>query len=217
MSEPVPAADGAGLAAEANSSPDAIARLYDTWASGGGYDRDVQAWGYEAPERVAAMVAGLVPDGGRVLDAGCGTGRVGVALRAAGVVGVTGGDFSLESVAKAGRLGVYDTVQHLDLNAPVEFADGHFDVTVSVGVFSYLTDTAATLAELLRVVKPAGAVIFTQRTDLWEERDTQGTIDELVSAGACTAAISEVSPYLPGHPDFGDSIGIRYVTLIRAV
>lgn len=213
--EVVSGATGEGLAAEANAAPDAVVGLYDTWAGSGEYDRDVAEWGYEAPERVAAMVASRLPRGGTVLDAGCGTGRVGAALAAAGVTGVVGGDFSPTSLEAASELGVYSEVQHLDLNGPLAFSDAQFDVTVSVGVFSYLTDTAATVAELLRVVRPGGAVIFTQRTDLWADRDGDALIETLVESGSCTADVSEVSPYLPGHPDFRDAIGIRYVTLSK--
>lgn len=88
-------------------------------------------------------------------------------------------------------------------------------MTASVGVFSYVRDTAATVAELLRVVQPGGSVIFTQRTDLWDQRDDAGLVRRLQDAGDCTAVVSEPMPYLPGHPDFGTEIGIRHVTLTR--
>lgn len=207
----------AGLAAESGSSPEAVVDLYDTWAGSGDYDDDVAGWGYEAPERVAAMVSEAIgSESGQVLDAGCGTGRVGVALAAAGITGVIGGDFSEASVTAAKSLGIYRQVEHLDLNGPLDFDDRRFDATVSVGVFTYLTDTGATIDELLRIVRSGGVVIFTQRTDLWDARESDRLIAERVDAGVCTAEISEPMPYLPGHPDFGDSIEVRYVTLTKA-
>lgn len=211
-----PGPGDAGLAAEHGAAPDAVASLYDTWAVDGAYDRDVESWGYEAPERVAAIVAGALEDGdGDVLDAGCGTGRVGVALASAGLTGVIGGDFTPESVRAAEQRGVYAEVRHLDLNERLDFDDDRFDATVSVGVFSYLVDTGGVVDELLRIVRRGGVVVFTQRTDLWDERDCDRVIADRVERGDCTASISEPMPYLPGHPEFTDVIGIRYVTLTK--
>lgn len=204
-----------GLAGESNAAPEVIAEYYDRWAGSGGYDDDVEGWGYEAPERVAEMAAEfLTHNPGHVLDAGCGTGRAGVALRAAGIDDIVGGDFTPASVDAARQRGTYRSVGHLDLNGPLEFDDDAFAVVVSVGVFSYLTDTTATLRELLRVTRPGGAVIFTQRTDLWHERECDALIADLVAAGRCTATMSDHQPYLPLHPEFADEIGIIYTTLI---
>lgn len=201
-----------GLAGESDASPHEIAGYYDKWAASGTYDGDVASWGYEAPERVAAMVVahGQV---GEVLDAGCGTGRVGVALRAAGVGDVVGGDFTPASVEAARSLGVYNSLDHLDLNGPLAFATDRFSAAVSIGVFSYVLETAAALGELLRVVRPGGVVIFTQRTDIWTERNCDAVITSLVDSGTCAAQMSEPSPYLPGHPEFGADIEIIYTTL----
>ena len=204
---------GQGLAAESDASPTDIAAYYDAWAAND-YDADVTSWGYEAPERVAAMVTRrLQEQPGQVLDAGCGTGRVGAALQALGVKDVIGGDFTPASVEAARRRNVYQSVDHLDLNERLVFNDNQFAAVVSVGVFSYLTDTLATITELLRITEPAGVVIFTQRTDLWAERECDALVSSLVATGVCTAKISDPSPYLPGHDEFGTDIGIIYITL----
>ena len=204
---------GAGLAGESDASPEEIKALYDTWAAGD-YDEDVSGWGYEAPTRVAALVVSqLGIPFGEVLDAGCGTGQAGAALRAAGVATIIGGDFTPRSIEAARAGGYYDEVRHLDLNGPLDFDDDRFDAAVSVGVFSYVADTAATLIELLRIVRPGGVVVFTQRTDLWARRNCDGVIAALVADGRCEAWMSEPSPYLPGHPDFGADIGIIFTVL----
>lgn len=207
---------GAGLANQFAASSEQIAGLYEKWSVDGEYDRDMETWGYDAPERVAALVeAALGRVSGTVLDAGCGTGRLGRALHDLGISDVWGGDFSAASTRVALSSGHYAEVGHLDLNGPLGFADGRFAVTASVGVFSYVRDTAAAIGELLRVVQPGGSVIFTQRTDLWEQRDDAGLLRRLEDAGTCIAVVSEPKPYLPGHPDFGTEIGIRLVTLTQ--
>jgi predicted TPR repeat methyltransferase len=205
---------GDGLASQFDAPPEQVAELYDGWANAD-YDTDLATWNYEAPARAAAIAIKALADvaSARILDAGCGTGLVGIELRRQGATRIIGGDFSPASVEIARQRAVYDEVLHLDLNAPLEFPTDSFDAVVSIGVFSYLTDSSATIIELLRVTAPGGCVVFTQRSDLWTERHFDALIAALVNDGRCTASISDVAPYLPGHPEFGDDIGIRYITL----
>ena len=205
-----------GLRSQSAADPGEIAALYDRWAAAD-YDADLEAWNYEAPARAASIVAEALAGtaGARILDAGCGTGLVGAALRALDAGHIVGGDFSPASIDVARTSGVYDDVAHLDLNDRLDHPDASFDAVASIGVFSYLTDSRATIDELLRIVVPGGTVVFTQRTDLWDEREFDSIIAELVDGHRCTAVVSDVAPYLPGHPEFGEEIGIRYVTLQR--
>ena len=203
-----------GLASHAATAPEQVAELYDGWANAD-YDTDLAAWNYAAPARAAATSIEHLANAAqaRILDAGCGTGLVGIELRRLGATHIIGGDFSPASVEVARERGVYEEVVHLDLNKPLDFADDSFDAVVSVGVFSYLTDARATIVELLRVTAPDGCVVFTQRSDLWADRNFDALLAALADDGVCTASISDVAPYLPGHPEFGDDIGVRYVTL----
>jgi SAM-dependent methyltransferase len=207
-----------GLASGYEASPADVAALYDIWAEAN-YDDDLTSWGYDAPERIAARMAehlaSTTTGGSGVLDAGCGTGRVGVALRNLGITGVIGGDFSGASVDVARSRAVYDDVTHLDLNALLPYADDRFAGVTSVGVFSYLADSGATIRELLRVVAPAGVVVFTQRTDLWLARDFDQLIASLVESQLCTATVSSAFPYLPGHAEFGTDIDVFDTILVK--
>lgn len=204
------------LGAAAKATPETTRATYDDWVAGGGYDGDVASWGYQIPERLAALVTSADSGGQSVLDAGCGTGRGGVALRAVGVGRVVGGDFSERSLVEARASQAYDEVVPLDLNEPLAFDDAHFSAAMSAGVFSYIADSEPALRELLRVVEVGGLVVFSQRTDLWEARRFDDVINGLVGAELCTADISDPVPYLPGHPDFGDDVGVRLVQLRRA-
>lgn len=204
-----------GLVDAASSTPEEVESLYDGWA--GEYDRDIAEWGYEAPRVCTSLLSELVDASTTpVLDAGCGTGLTGQALAAAGFGRVVGADLSSESVAIAARRDVYESVQQVDLSEPLPFADGEFGALLCCGVLSYVPDLASTLSEFVRVVAPGGAIVVTQRTDLWGERGTQDAIDGLAEARRCSVDVSEPAPYLPLHPEFGDTVQIRYVTLVVA-
>lgn len=145
------------LSAQFNTDPAGVAALYDDWVATR-YDADLARWSYDAPARIAELVAGLLDhDGddngdGAILDAGCGSGLVGVELDGRSVGRVIGGDFSLESVEVARARGVDDDVVQLDLNAPLNFGDAEFRAVVNAGVFTYLTASESTNRKLLRVV-----------------------------------------------------------------
>jgi len=99
-----------------------------------------------------------VPSGGRLLDLGCDDGsrtlRFAAAARAAEVHGV---ELGTEAATHARARGV--TVVEADLNGPLPFADGSFEVVVSNQVIEHLAGTDVFLAEMLRVLAPGGAAV----------------------------------------------------------
>lgn len=188
----------------APTDPVEVRALYDAWAER--YDEDLDAWEYRTPTHVAELLREAQPDAARVLDVGCGTGRTGRALRAAGFTAIIGCDLSPNALARATATGAYERVVEVDLQQlPTPFADDAFDALCCVGVLTYLPNTEATLREFFRLVRPAGAIAFSQREDVWLERDCCAVIGRLVLEGACEAVhISEPRPYLPGSDELGD-------------
>ncbi len=208
----VMAHDSEGLSAQFGASAEQLQSLYDSWAPD--YDADVESWGYQVPVEVAsALMAEGVGQEHEVLDAGCGTGGSGVALKQAGFASVVGIDFSTESLARAKAREVYEVVAAVDLTKPLPFRDHRFAAVGSAGVFTYIDDVEATLRELLRVTESGGVIVFSQRTDLWEARGCDAVLAGLEAAELCTAESTEPKPYLPGHPEYGDIIGVIYTTL----
>jgi SAM-dependent methyltransferase len=111
---------------------------------------------YERPAILA--LAGDVA-GRRILDAGCGSGPLSVALRDRGAV-VTGIDISAGMLELARRkLGDDVRLQQADLKSPLPFPDNAFDDVVAALVLHYLEDWTAPLAELRRVLAPCGRLI----------------------------------------------------------
>lgn len=110
----------------------------------------------------AAAVAGLgLREGGRVLDAGCGTGRALPPLRAAvGPSGVVlGADLTpamLREAARAGR--DRDGALLLADVAALPLRPSALDAVFAAGLIAHLPDPAGNLREIARVVRPGGVL-----------------------------------------------------------
>lgn len=116
------------------------------------------------PEIVAA-VAGA----GSVLDAGCGSARLTLALAAAGAADVVGADTSLDRLAQgrarisADPTGAVVTLVEADFDSTLPFPDGRFSAAVSRLALMIAADPVATLGELRRVTVAGGPIV----TALW--------------------------------------------------
>jgi predicted TPR repeat methyltransferase len=204
-------ADDDGWLVSGSSDPDDVRRYYDEWAER--YDETLGEWGYDAPGHIAGLVRRSVPDAAEVLDAGCGTGLAGLALRAAGYTGhLLGADLSPASIERARTGGAYDDVGAIDLQRPLPYDDDRFDAVMCVGVLTYVPDVAAIWDEFCRVTRPGGVVACTQRDDIWEQRSCDDVLHALEREGRWTVIhLSPSSSYLPANADFADEIGVRYL------
>lgn len=207
----MPGTDDDGWLLAGSSDVGEITDYYDRWATD--YDGDLDGWTYRAPEVVAALVTEHAPDAGVVLDAGCGTGLSGRALRAAGLAAeLHGVDVSTSSLEVAGRSGVYTSLAPANLQEPLVFESDRFDALVCVGVMTYVPDVEACWREFCRVVRPGGVIVVTQREDLWEPRDCAAVVERVAVDGAWEViSVSGPEPYLPGNDDYADRIGVHYV------
>ncbi|KAA1424442.1 class I SAM-dependent methyltransferase [Mumia zhuanghuii] len=114
----------------------------------------------------ARLVDALVPPGSRILDAGCGPGRVGARLHAAGhdVVGVDV-DPALIAAAEEDHPGPAWTVGDL---ATLDLGGEPFDLAVCAGnvmVFVAPGSERAVLERLRAHVRPGGRIVLGFRTD----------------------------------------------------
>jgi SAM-dependent methyltransferase len=111
-----------------------------------------------------------VPAGGRVLEAGCGSGRLTVALARRGDR-VTAFDASAARVADARRraeaAGVHVDVLEADLERELPFAAAEFSAAVSRLVMMIPAEPAAALARLARCVAAGGVIA----TAVWARAD----------------------------------------------
>ncbi|QLQ35457.1 class I SAM-dependent methyltransferase [Micromonospora robiginosa] len=118
----------------------------------------------------ARLVDALVPPGARILDAGCGTGRVAAALAARGhaVVGVDA-DPSLVEAARADHPGPRFLVADLaELDLPAHGEPAPFDAAVVAGnVMTFVAPGTerGVLAHIAAHVRPDGVVVVGFGTD----------------------------------------------------
>ncbi|WP_429806700.1 class I SAM-dependent methyltransferase [Ensifer sp. B1-9] len=132
---------------------------YDAFAAAYDADNENNAWNayYERPAALALVgeVAGL-----RVLDAGCGGGAHAAALleRGATLTGIDRSAGLLEIAHR--RLAGRARLLVADLNEPLPFEDGAFDVVLASLVMHYLQDWSPPLRQFNRVLAKGGRLVF---------------------------------------------------------
>ncbi len=157
----------------ASRGTDQLRERYDVWAAD--YDRDLGDLGWSAPQAAASTCGRFANPDTEILDAGCGTGLVGLALAAMGHTRIVGLDLSPGMLQRSAERGVYSELHEASLLDRLPFDDGRFGSVVSVGVFTLGHVDGSAFAELARVTSPAGHVTITFRAD---------TVDHL---GYCSA------------------------------
>ncbi len=181
---------------------DSLEARYDKWAET--YDADNQAWGWRGPDLAAAAVLrNRRPSGDHnlIVDAGCGTGGVGLALRRNGWTGrLVGLDLSQGLLDHAAKSGAYDGLVKCSLY-DIPLRDGAADVIVSSGVFTHAHVSGEAFAELYRITTSGGIVSVTQRLDVADRFESH--IDALVLAGAWTQLERSTPERL--HPERDDA------------
>ena len=137
---------------------------YDRIASA--YDAELlDGMGYRSPAAVSEVVRRLLQPDARVLDAGAGTGLLGVALAKEGFTRLDAFDLSPGMLAEAARKDVYDDLRTGRLGDALEYGDGTYDAVVSAGVLTTGHAPATSLDELVRITRRGGHLIFTLRSD----------------------------------------------------
>ena len=144
--------------ARAGSYYDRIARLYDLTFKVNGYGKSLDQYFETHPLPVSR--------GARILDAGCGTGLLSLALLRAirFPVSITALDLSSTSVAAARKSLYYSSGRKRDVTFAqgnllcLPFADESLDLVVTSGALEYVP-LADGLTELGRVIAPGGHLL----------------------------------------------------------
>lgn len=115
---------------------------------------------------IAADVAAVAPDGARVLEVGCGPGRLSIRLARQHGLDVTGLDLDPAMIerARANAVSSGDGDERrpsflVGDVASMAFPDGSFDLVVSTLSMHHWADPVAGLAEIGRVLRPGGRAL----------------------------------------------------------
>jgi len=156
-----------------------LLKYYQDWTKKNKYNQDMVSWKYTAPqETVLVLKKYTLNSKCKILDAGCGTGLVGLELKKCGYSNIEGVDFSqnmLDLIPK----GTYKKIEKIDLNKPLKFKDNMYDVLMCVGTFTYGHVKPKALDELIRITKNRGLICFTINEGIYEEYGFDKKLKEL--------------------------------------
>ncbi|BCG97327.1 type 11 methyltransferase [Mesorhizobium sp. 131-2-1] len=172
-----------------------VADYYHEWADS--YELDVDRARY-CGHVIVAELAGAVQASyiertraaTTVLDAGCGTGLVGIQLGHLGFRLIDGFDLSETMAEMARQTGTYrNIVGNVDLNMPLlDYSSASYDITVCCGVFALGHVRPDRLRELARVTRPNGFVVVSACTNYARETLFQDEVLHLQNAGVVAPA-----------------------------
>ncbi|PNS19045.1 hypothetical protein CAC42_1781 [Sphaceloma murrayae] len=166
-------------------TPEECQALYDDWATSYNNDLLDKSQDYVAPTlAVQSLLAAQGNIHGAILDAGCGTGLVGIALRQAGAEHIDGLDFSAGMLDVARKTGVYESLETGDLMKPLRMQDSVYDAVTCVGTLTKAhVGPVPALREFVRVAKKGGLVVVTVLELIWESGGYKAEVERLQTDG----------------------------------
>ena len=148
---------------EAKSRED-VRAAYDRWAAD--YDEQIVEGGWEGPRLVVVAAAPHLDKASPILDAGAGSGLMGLALKAEGFTTVDALDPSAGMLAQARAKGIYRNTIEAFMGEPLDLADDSYQAVLASGVFTPGHAPPTSFDELIRIVRPGGVIAFTLRQDV---------------------------------------------------
>ena len=138
---------------------DDLEKAYD--GLGEEYEAEVNRYGWLGPRLTAEKAATLITPSSVVLDAGAGSGLVGLELARLGFDTIDGMDISSVQLALAEVKGVYRRLIHARLGERLPVPTDAYDAMVSAGTFTFGHAPASSFDDIVRVVRSGGYLVFT--------------------------------------------------------
>ena len=156
-----------------------VLEYYDDWTNNAQFNQDMVDWKYTAPSNAAILLHKYSPNKDiQILDAGCGSGLVGMELAKKGYINITGADFS-QSMMDLIPKNIYKSLKLIDLNETLFYKKNSFDAIICVGTFTYGHVKARALDEFLRITKNNGLICFTVNEGIYNKYKFDKKITEL--------------------------------------
>ena len=161
--------------------PEELLKYYQDWTDNNKYNKDMVDWNYTAPQETVSVLKKYALDkNSKILDAGCGTGLVGIELKKYDYSNIEGVDFS-QSMLDLIPQNIYQKIEKIDLNKPLIFKNNIYDVVMCVGTFTYGHVKPHALDEIIRITKNKGLICFTINEGIYEEYGFDKKIKELTN------------------------------------
>ena len=158
---------------------DEVMKYYDEWGEDNKYDKDMVDWNYTGPkETTEVFIRYNKYKEAKIYDAGCGTGLVGVELKKYGYKNFFGADLSQKLLNLVPK-NLYQKLDKVDLNKPINETDNTFDAVMCVGTFTFGHVKPPALDEFIRITKNKGLICFTINEGIHEEYGFDKKIDQL--------------------------------------
>ena len=178
------------------TSKEKVLKYYDNWTNKSQYNQDMIDWQYTAPQHSINLFKQHATNKNmQILDAGCGSGLVGIELNKEGYKNLKGVDFS-QSMLDLIPEKIYNSIELIDLNEPLYFEDNYFDAIMCVGTFTYGHVKANTLNEFIRITKNNGLICFTVNEGIYSEYEFDKKIEELSKNNFWKVMSLKKSPYI---------------------
>ena len=150
-------------------SKEKVLEYYVNWTKKGEYNKNMISWNYQAPQNTVKLFNKHTSNKEiNILDAGCGSGLVGIELQKNGYTKITGADFSQEMLDLIPN-NIYHHLELIDLNEKLKYEDNFFDAITCVGTFTYGHVKANALNELIRILKKNGLICFTINEGIYKK------------------------------------------------
>ena len=161
-----------------------VMKYYDKWGIKNKYDQDMVDWNYTGPKKTVNVFKKYANNKNiKILDAGCGTGLVGVELKKYNYLNIVGADLSkklLDLVPK----GYYKKLEQIDLNKHINVDDNTYGGILCVGTFTFGHVKPHALDEFIRISKNKSLICFTINEGIYEEYGFDKKIEELSNKGS---------------------------------
>ena len=155
--------------ASAGGTPDRatdayVASVFDGYADR--FEADLLGLGYRVPGLVRLAVdrwlaeTGQASIPGPVLDLGCGTGLVGVALLGLTQAGLCGVDLSRNMIAQTRAKGIYTELHQAEFSTALANLHGRYALVAAADLFCYFGELGVALASAAAKLTDAGLMMF---------------------------------------------------------
>ncbi len=173
----------------------ALEKIYADWAVSYDYDNDHKLGTVSQPNAVKLLGKHLADRSAEILDVASGTGQVGLHLAKVGFTTFDGTDISQDMMGIAQSRGYRNLVQS-NADEGLPFDDDSYAATICVGLFTHGHPGPYLIAELLRVTRPGGLVVFTVNEGVWQSGGFDAEIEKLTDSRNWELLEQTKQPYM---------------------